>query len=137
MAVKPIVCIKHDVYKKFDFLKDIPYEDYCVPPEDDRRCPFLAVRGPAGDGIIELRCYNPRTAPVTLMTENGDIYSGLSADEVKDFYAGKLKPSPVKTADKANVRSFFIAMFGGEEFTPAVKAEVCKRPEDCPEPKDE
>lgn len=137
MAFPPVVCIKHEVYDKYDFLSAVPTEKRCIPPEDGRYCGLLAVQGPAGDGYIELHCNSPRKEPVAIITENGELYKGLTKSQLDDFYKGKLKLTPFKTYDVASTRSFFVKMFGGDEFTPVVKKEVCKEESDCPAPSNE
>lgn len=137
MGADPVRCLKYKTYESFDFLKDVAgKEERCVPVKNDSYCAILAVRGKKGDGIVRLHCRNPRNQPLSLLTENGDLYMGLTWAQSKDFVEGKLKLKPSKTIDKEVAQSFFIKMFGGEEFTPAVKKEVCAK-KDCTPPPSE
>lgn len=137
VTVQPVVCIEREVFDRYDFLKGIPNEERCVPPENGSRCAFLAVRGRKGDGVMELHCYTPRNAPVAILNENGDIYQGDSIIRSKSYYAAKPKSIATNVADKPKARSFFIEMFGDAEFTPPVRKEICKEAKDCPEPNHE
>lgn len=132
--VDPIRCIKYKTYAAFEWLKGVPHSPACIPPQDDSSCPFLASRKKEGDGVLHLTCGTPSTTPVALLTENGELYTGLSNQEIKDYYAGTLKKKPTKVVDAAEARRFFIMMFGGAEFTPKVREEVCKKMNCAPPP---
>lgn len=132
--VDPVRCIKYKEYAAFEWLKDVPHNPRCVPPEDGRYCAFLASRKAEGDGVLHLTCGSPSATPVALLTENGELYTGLSSREVRDYYAGTLEKKPTKVVDAAEARRFFIMMFGGAEFTPRVRDEVCKQTNCTPPP---
>ncbi|MBT3181680.1 MAG: hypothetical protein HN337_04130 [Deltaproteobacteria bacterium] len=144
MGVDPIVCVKYSIYKDYPFLKDATnVGEKCEPPEDGTRCSFLATRGRKkdgryGDGIMELHCGMPYRFPAAILTEKGELFVDLSKAEFKQFYEtyGKagFSMKPTKKVDASNAQSFFIKMFGGEEFTPAVREKVCKKPDSCPVP---
>jgi len=153
--IDAIRCIKRDTYDKFDFLKGVPDDEICVPPKDDRRCAFLAVRDKHADGVLFLTCGGPRRPPFTVLTENGNMYEKLTKAELKDFYEKYNDPSrkgPVKMkgmfpwmkakgpveVDKKQTRSFFVKMFGGAEFTEEVRKEFCvTEKNDCTPPPSE
>lgn len=132
--VDPIRCIKYKTYAEFEWLKDVPHNDRCVPPKDESYCSFLASRQREGDGVVHLTCGTPSMEPIALLTENGELYTGLSKAEVRDYYAGTLKKKPTRIVDKTEARTFFIRMFGGAEFTPAVREEVCRKMNCTPPP---
>ncbi len=141
MAVDPIVCVKFSIYENYPFLKAATkVDERCPPPKDGTYCSFLATRGRKryGDGILELHCSSPNRYPAALLTEKGEFFVNLSKAEFKQFYATYgtegFSMKPHKKVDPAKAQSFFIKMFGGEEFTPKVREQVCKEPKSCPTP---